>query len=534
MSTTTTTTVNEEELTDTQLRRRGEHFARGLAILWNEPKKRIMEQRELLTENHPIKRYALRKREKARKERRTPILTLWDLCTDEALRESNNINNNTLFTAAHNTKVSETVRQSQVQQHLNSKPVWTAVMKRYFRAIAILEYEHDHGLLTDKPFEVTMVKESVWTSNEKKRFFIALDRCGKHNVEDIARRIGPTKTAAEVHAYLYFLDVAARAIGTQKIQHPFAREMSVNFIMQEERLAQHIQHALEVESYKKHLHLCTTNNDDVLRANAFFELWNMSSLTRLLAGTSDLTVLCSATVNYYQLVKRFVQDIMVDLHTQLLNSTDKTVSTSLVNAVVAKKRKFNDVRVRDLDIMSVLGGRNTHGAPRWSTKYSRNRSISFLAKRRRLARDTDEPEDDSPWTMEEEEKDDSEGVIVLDDSESSSSSSEEEGDPMFEDMDSEDELQGQYVVEDFDAEHEQEVKETLDNTITEETISFHDDDNDDTAAALEACLLEEEKTEEEMKELDALDEEQLSEYLEFYSTQQIADAHLIGTPTYPQ
>lgn len=553
-------TFNEEELTDTQLQRRGEHFAKGLAILWNEPKKRVREQRELLTENRPVKRYALRKREKARKERRTPVLTLWDLCTDEALHDTTTPSTNaTSFTEAHNTKVSETVHQSQLQQQLlvNNRPVWTTAMKRFFRAIAILEYEHDYGLLTDKPFEVTMIGESVWTPNEKKRFFIALDRCGKHNVEDIARRVGPTKTVAEVHAYLHFLDVAARAIAAtnnKKIQHPFAREMSVNFIMQEERLAQHIQRALEVESYEKHLKLCSAAAD-VQRANEFFELWNMSSLTRLFAGQSDLTVLCSTIFNYYQLVKKFVQDIMVDLYTQLLlDSTDMTVSTSLVNYVVAKKRKFNDVRFRELDVMSAVGGRSRHGsiaAPRWSTKYSRNRSISFLAKRRRLARDTDEPDDDSPL-MEadeddvDEEQEETKGVIVLDDSESEleeeeqeEEQEEEEGDPMFEDMDSEDELQGQYVVEDFDAEHEQEVKDLMDNTITEETVSFNNnngEDDDDIISiidsmALEECIAEEEEEEEEMKELDALDEEQLSEYLGFYTTQQIADAHLIGTPT---
>lgn len=525
---------DEDDLTEKQLRKRGEHFAKGLAILWNEPKKTIVEERDLLTDNRKIKRYTIRKREKSRKEKRTPIRTLWDLCVDEALREVTSFKPPP-FTEAHNTKVSETIRKSQLQQHINNKPVFTTAMKRYFRAISILEYEHDHGQLTDSPFDATMVKESVWTPNEKKKFFVALDRCGKYNPEEIARRIGPTKTMAEVHEYIRFLDVASKATTqpfTKKIKHPFAREMSINFIMQEDRLAKQIQHALEVESYEKHLALCATH-PEIQKANEFFELWNMSSLTRLFAGQSDLTVLCSTTFNYYQLVKKFVQDIIVDLYTHSLNNTaDKTVSRSAVNYIVAKKRKFNDVRFRELDIMSVVGGKNNHGAQRWSAQYGRNRSISFLAKRRRLGRDTDEVDDESPLMVDDEDEEEDDGVIVLDDDDDvdEEEEEEEEDDPMFEDIDDEDELRGQYAVEDFDSEHEAAVEDYMNNTITaQEDVSYDDESID--PHAWDECIKEEDELEEEMEELDALDEEQLSEYLGFYNTQQIADAHLIGTPT---
>lgn len=157
----------------------------------------------------------------------------------------------------------------------NPSPTMDTRMKRYFRALCILEYEHDHGLLTENEFGPSMIGESCWTPTEKKRFFLALERCGKGNIEEIARRVGSTKTIAQVYEFQQTLESASKGIGHTPTDHLSAREMTPIYIAQEDHMASLIQETLEVESYAKSLNLMERPENELL------EMWNMSSLTRV-------------------------------------------------------------------------------------------------------------------------------------------------------------------------------------------------------------------------------------------------------------
>lgn len=164
------------------------------------------------------------------------------------------------------------------KRHLNNpSPTMTPRMKKYFRAIAVLEYEHDHGLIADTEFGASVLGETCWTPAEKKRFFLAIERCGKNNISEISRRVGPTKTPVQVYEFQQCLQEAAQAIDPLPIDHLSAREMTPFYIDQEEAMASSIKDALEVESYGKHLQYTDRSEIQLL------EIWNMSSLTRLYA-----------------------------------------------------------------------------------------------------------------------------------------------------------------------------------------------------------------------------------------------------------
>ncbi|GAA5810232.1 hypothetical protein MFLAVUS_011021 [Mucor flavus] len=247
------------------------------------------------------------------------------------------------------------------------------VMKRYFRAVSILEHEHEHGSLKDDQFEVSMVGNSCWVPSEKKKFFLALERCGKRG-KDIAKRIGPTKTEAEVVEYLHLLQTVSRDVVDPKVRPFTAREMSPICIAQEEHMAALIQDKLQVESYGKHLEYVDQPQNDL------FELWNMSSLTRIFAGINDMTVLSSSTINFHELIKQFVSDVVIDLHTELLKSTDKTVTKKLVNIIIGRRqRKANpDKRLSRLNAPVTIDRRF-----KFHDWYTEHATISYLAKRRR-------------------------------------------------------------------------------------------------------------------------------------------------------
>lgn len=157
----------------------------------------------------------------------------------------------------------------------NPSPTMDARMKKYFRALSILEYEHEQGILTDTEFGPSMVAETCWTPAEKKRFFLGLERCGKNNIPEIARRVGNTKTEAQVYEFQQLLAAAAEGIKANQADFLSAREMSPIYIAQEERMASLIQETLEVESYGKHLNLLERPENELL------EIWNLSSLTRM-------------------------------------------------------------------------------------------------------------------------------------------------------------------------------------------------------------------------------------------------------------
>lgn len=245
--------------------------------------------------------------------------------------------------------------------------------------------------------------------------------------------------------------------------------------------------------------------------------------------TNDMTVLSSTTVNLNELVKRFVSDIMVDLHTQLVNSTDKTVSKVLMNTVIAKRNEnvMIDRRFKHLDILTMLDKRSEFHEP-----FSRNKTASYLAKRRRtMVSDESEEEESEEEESEEEEseEDDSEDeseeeetlndgyIHVSDDEEeiqwdgdSSSSSSDEEEDPMLQPIDDTDAIPGMYSTRNEQLEHEDAVRKDQSFQTTIGVDSSEDEEE------IERGQKEDEEEEKKMMQLDIQHEEELSQYLGFY------------------
>jgi hypothetical protein len=78
------------------------------------------------------------------------------------------------------------------------------------------------------------------------------------------------------------LDKAAKGldIETEWCDTYSAREMSTFFLVQEEVVAATLEHKLETESFAKHRELLN-ENELVQKSLEIFDVWNMSSLTRL-------------------------------------------------------------------------------------------------------------------------------------------------------------------------------------------------------------------------------------------------------------
>ncbi|KAI9247905.1 hypothetical protein EDC94DRAFT_625410 [Helicostylum pulchrum] len=365
------------------------------------------------------------------------------------------------------------------------------VMKRYFRAVSILEYEHDYGSLKDNQFEVSMVGNSCWVPSEKKKFFLALERCGK-SANEIAKRVGPTKTEVEVAEYLHLLQTVSRNVVESKVRPFTAREMSPIYIAQEEHMAGLIQDKLQVESYGKHFEYVDQPQNDL------FELWNMSSLTRIFAGINDMTVLSSSTINFHELIKQFVSDVVIDLHTELLKSTDKTVTKKLANVIIARRqRKDNpDKRLSRLSATTAIDRMF-----KYHDKYTDNDTISHIAKRRRALPAKIIPTD----------KDD-EYMKAESDSE----------DEMLKPLDEDDTFTKEFVInKDEDYEYFQEMAIRKLKPIAEGKV-IDVDSSDDEDNVQEKRELDQENAEElEMQKLDQIHEKELIQFLGFYDENSI-------------
>lgn len=152
-------------------------------------------------------------------------------------------------------------------------------VRKYYLYQAMQEHEMEHGSMDDD-FALSMVGNSCWTPTEKRRFFMAVERCSRGDVVAISRRVGPTKTIAEVGAYLNFLDGAAKAIGGYEPDDKYAaREVSDLFLLQESRMALILESKLETESYAKDQELM--QQESIQKSLELFEIWNFSSITRM-------------------------------------------------------------------------------------------------------------------------------------------------------------------------------------------------------------------------------------------------------------
>jgi hypothetical protein len=88
---------------------------------------------------------------------------------------------------------------------------------------------------------------SIWSADEKERFFTALARCGKGNLPEVSRRVG-SKSLAEVVVYVGLLDeqVAMRKESSKKRRIydyekiPAAAEVDQHWLAFEEKKAKNI------------------------------------------------------------------------------------------------------------------------------------------------------------------------------------------------------------------------------------------------------------------------------------------------------
>ncbi|KAI9345064.1 hypothetical protein BD770DRAFT_397187 [Pilaira anomala] len=369
-----------------------------------------------------------------------------------------------------------------------------ARMKRYFRAWSILDYEQDQGSLADTEFETSMVGHSCWIPSEKKRFFLALERCGKNNIKEIAQRVGPTKTLAEVMEYLKLLQYTSKGIGNLPvIRHLTAREMSPIYIVQEQIMAEQLQEKLEIESFGKHLDYLNHPQLELL------EIFNMSLLTRIFSGKPDMTVFSSTAINFHQLIKKLVSDILLDLHTELSHTKDKIVTKDLIQLVLTKRQRGiePDRRLKQVQV------------PGKFRRFKYYNNYSRVPKRKRSS--LDEGGEDE-LTQKQRADDDTENdyytVSYVSDSEEEVSELLNIGNlrpppnnivPKINHI-----LRNQHVVEDIS----QEFLEAT-NSIIEESIELGSSDHQEDTS-------DEEKEELEMQKADAEHEAELIQYFEFY------------------
>lgn len=278
-----------------------------------------------------------------------------------------------------------------------------------------------------------------------------------------------------------------------------------------------------------------------------------------------MTILSSSIVQYYQLVKHFVIDIIASLYTELIHESDKVVTRSLMNHVIAKRERLwksllthsRDSRLKNLDIMSML-----YGVHR--SVFSNNKSSSFLAKRRRqlspseMDEEEDDEENEEKIDGEDNEKDEEEDEENEEDTNEASNSThemvnepmndktmeagvlkqnndtvlnpdtqeyingesdsftEEENleDEMLQPVDDQDKLQSYYIRE-----NDRYIRMPAFSDIKEEESNTYYEDDDDTNEQ------EDEETEERMRQLDQQYEADLIRRLLFFNENSLLMNH---------
>jgi hypothetical protein len=91
----------------------------------------------------------------------------------------------------------------------------------------------------------SLVLNTPWTATEKAKFFTALARCGRGNLEEVARRVG-TKGVVECAAYVGILEEASvgrrkRFAGFDLRKVPAAVEVDDDWVMFEEEMVRYLQ-----------------------------------------------------------------------------------------------------------------------------------------------------------------------------------------------------------------------------------------------------------------------------------------------------
>jgi hypothetical protein len=91
----------------------------------------------------------------------------------------------------------------------------------------------------------SLVLNTPWTATEKAKFFTALARCGRGNLDEVARRVG-TKGIVACAAYVGILEQASvarrkRFVGYDLMKVPAAVEVDDDWVRFEEKMARRLQ-----------------------------------------------------------------------------------------------------------------------------------------------------------------------------------------------------------------------------------------------------------------------------------------------------
>lgn len=169
--------------------------------------------------------------------------------------------------------------QAAEKQKLN-KARYTRLLNEYKYQVLSTDNLPDHTAQNFALFD-SPVLNSLWTSDEKERFFTALARCGKDSLAEITRRVG-SKSLAEVSAYVGVLEEAtAMRKSSQRQRHrvydfarvPAAVEVDEQWLAFEEKSAQSVaQDNIQDDDTQDSMQNQHTKDDSVLNVDKANEL----------------------------------------------------------------------------------------------------------------------------------------------------------------------------------------------------------------------------------------------------------------------
>ncbi|KAI8072291.1 hypothetical protein BC940DRAFT_292232 [Gongronella butleri] len=234
----------------------------------------------------------------------------------------------------------------------------TRLVRSYNRILLQEFYEHEFCMQHDNvDYEGSYINKVFWSPIEKRRFFNALDRCGKDS-SAIQARIGPTKTVYQINDYLQLLDDAAIHHPKKQIRRgsnglpledeldrTHAKEMPDIWLELEEKLSAQIAQTLDLHAFVRDRNYCRPRTLD---ARAFPSIEGAQEV-RIACATLDVDIVCNLanmmsngqchptieiTVLLYRILYQFIKQTIARLYWLQSLSPDKQISRSHIRALM--------------------------------------------------------------------------------------------------------------------------------------------------------------------------------------------------------
>ncbi|CAG8578312.1 10668_t:CDS:1 [Paraglomus occultum] len=169
-----------------------------------------------------------------------------------------------------------------------------------------------------------------WEPGEQNRFFIALARCGKHNVVEISKRVG-TKSVSQI---LLYIDELEKGLRLEKLKERFekenktriknrrrlylkmqaAREMSDEWIEMEERRSLELAAVDDAKARKHESNVAASRRITLSLNDSILDLETASSFAeRVIGSENDCMVSRHTLVQLRAELKRWVSLIVRDI-----------------------------------------------------------------------------------------------------------------------------------------------------------------------------------------------------------------------------